>query len=60
MDQTDDDPLLRTVDENDKLSTAKIAAGLAMGGDPAELALHDDDVLTNALVARFLAERRNG
>jgi len=56
-----DDPLLRTLDEDDKVSTAQMAAGLAVGGDPATLALHDDDdVLKNALVARFLAERRDG
>lgn len=56
-----DDPLLRTGDEDEKVSTARTAAGLAMGGEAATLALHDnDDVLTSALVARFLAERRDG
>lgn len=56
-----DDPVLRSLDEDDKVNTAEMAAGLAMGGDPAELALRDDDnVLRRALVARFLAERRDG
>lgn len=58
-----DDPLLRTLDEHDKVSAARIAAGLAMGGDPADLALHDDDdALKNALVSQFSgrASRRLG
>jgi hypothetical protein len=56
-----DDPMLRTLDEDQKVNTARMAAGLAMGGDSATLALHDDDeVLLKPLVARFLAERRDG
>jgi len=50
-----DDPHLRSSDENDKVSTAKMAAAIAMGGDPEAHALHDEeDVLRKDLVARFL------
>jgi hypothetical protein len=56
----DDDPFLRPLEENQKIDAARVAAGLAMGGDSATLAYDDDQVLTNALVARFLAERRDG
>jgi hypothetical protein len=53
-----DDALSRTHSENHAVTSAEVAAGIAVGVDPLELT--DDDDLRTAAVQRFLNERSDG
>ncbi len=53
-----DDPLLRSARDNYSIISARMAASVAMGADPAVVV--DDVASMNEYIARFLAERGHG